>query len=442
MSIKGQTTLLAERVEIGERSESGQNDSQIAQALQRPLATVRKWRRRYQRLGRAGLSSSTGRPKTGALGQFPSQVVQAIDGMRQSHPGWGPITIRIEIQKDPRFLGKAIPSRARIAAYLKEKGRVRSYERHQKLPEPKPQKVERAHQEWELDVQGKIRVLGLGGVSIINAQDLFSHLDVGSLACLHTTHANTQDHQLILRLAFLAYGLPERVSLDHDSVFFDNQTHSPFPTVLHLWMIALGIEVVFIHRPPPAEHARIERAHQTVTQQAVAGQTFESLAELQAMLTDRIAFLNRDYPCRSLQGQAPLAAHPEAQHSLRPYRPEWEKEMLDMPRVYAYLAQGRWFRKTSSIATFSLGSQRYYASSKFTHQTLEITLDPQTCELICMPEKGSEPFRLPALGLTKEVLMGELGPLLRFPSYQLALPLSRQAWRDMQMCHQLPGTTL
>ena len=56
MSIKGQTTTLAERVEIAEHWETGQTDLQIAILLERPIATIRKWRRRYQHQGRGGLS--------------------------------------------------------------------------------------------------------------------------------------------------------------------------------------------------------------------------------------------------------------------------------------------------------------------------------------------------------------------------------------------------
>ena len=47
MSIKGQLTSLAERVEIGERWQAGQSDPHIAQVMQRPLATIRRWRLRY-----------------------------------------------------------------------------------------------------------------------------------------------------------------------------------------------------------------------------------------------------------------------------------------------------------------------------------------------------------------------------------------------------------
>jgi hypothetical protein len=442
MSHKGRPTNLTERIEIGERWQAGQTDRQIAQAMQRPLATIRKWRRRFQQHGRSGLSSSMGRPATGALGQFPAAVSQAVAKLRADHPGWGPLTLLTELQKDKRFAGHRLPSRSRLAAYLKQKDRVRKYERHQSLPEPPPQRVERPHQEWEVDAQGKLVVSGLGGVSIINLLDVFSRVKIDSLPCLRTTHANTQDYQLVLRRAFVHYGLPEQISLDHDSVFYDNQSASPFPTLLHLWLIGLGIEVRFIHLPPPREHARIERHHQIVTQQAVVGQTFAQVAQLQSLLTGRLHFLNADYPSRSLGGQPPFRAFPQARQPRRPYRLEWEAELLDLQRIHTYLGQGRWFRQTSSVGMFSLGAQRYNARKPYAHQTLEITFDPQTAELVCLPEKASPPFRLVARGLTKEALLGELDPLTTLPAYQLALPFSRQAWREILLCQDLTDTTL
>ncbi|MCI0423371.1 MAG: hypothetical protein L0312_29830 [Acidobacteria bacterium] len=442
MSIKGQVTSYAERVEIGERWQAGQSDGEMALALQRPLATIRKWRRRYQWEGRDGLSSPMGRPVKGALGQFPSEMADEVLQLRQAHPGWGPLTLLAELKKDARFAGLRLPSRARLAAYLKQKEKVKKYERHQELPEAQRHPMERPHQEWEVDAQGKIAIAGLGGVSIINILDVFSHVKIESLPCLRTTHAKTQDYQLVLRRAFVCYGLPEQISLDHDSVFYDNQTASPFPTGLHLWLLALGIGVRFIHKTPPREHARIERHHQTITQQAVMGQTFASPADLQKALTGRILFLNTDYPSRSLRGQAPFLACPQAKQTPRPYRLEWEREGLDMRRVYNYLAQGRWFRLTSSVGTFSLGAQRYNAGTKRARQTLDITFDPQTCELVCLPEKELQPVRLAAQGLSKETLMGELDPLTTIPAYQLALPWSRQAWRESVLCLDLADTTL
>ena len=72
----------------------------------------------------------------------------------------------------------------------------------------------------------------------------------------------------MLRRAFLTTGLPRRITFDHGTVFYDNTSPSPFPTRLHLWLLALGIDVCFTRKRCPTDHAKIERTHQTMTLQA------------------------------------------------------------------------------------------------------------------------------------------------------------------------------
>jgi hypothetical protein len=173
------------------------------------------------------------------------------------------------------------------------------------------------------------------------------------------------------------------------------------------------------------------------------GQTFTELSALQSELSYRLDFLNHTYPSRATRGQPPLTAFPQAQQSPRLYRLEWEAEMLDLHRVYTYLAQGRWFRRTTVVGEFSLGAQRYNAGTRYAKQTLQITFDPKTIEFICMPEMDLEAFRCPTRGLSKEMLMGELHPLLHFPqSYQPVLPFSLHDWREWILGRLLTDTTL
>jgi transposase len=441
MSIKGQNTDLAERIEIGNRWQSGQSDAQIAQELRRPISTIRKWRRRYQQQGQAGLVSPMGRPKGGPLSGFEGDVVAAIARMRQSHPGWGAVTIRIELEKDGQWQGKKLPSRSRIAAYIKAEGLARAYQPHQDLPEVKWRTLTHPHQEWEMDAQGAIAVPGLGKVAVLNVVDVFSHANVASLACLHKTHANTQDNQLVLRLAFSEFGLPEQISLDHDSVYYDNRCASPFPSQLHLWLLGLGIQVRFIEKPPPEEHAHIERFHQTLTRQALTTEPFRNIADFQKHLDRRRHFINWDYPCRSCHKQPPLLAFPQAQTTSRLYRMEWEAELFDLERIYAYLAQGHWFRSTTTVGTFRLGDLTYCTKKEYYHQNLKISFDPDTHELICLAMQCNQTFRLRVKGLTKEALMGELYWPASLPAYQMALPLSAKAWREMLLCGHPAGDT-
>jgi transposase len=424
MSNKGQTTTLAERVLIAERADAGQSSREIAIALERPLATVRKWRQRYRREGRAGLSSRMGRPATGALATTPAELKEAMLALREKHPGWGAQTLRLEISKEQRFAGLNIPSRSRIAAYLKKQNKVRKYERHQDLPKPPPRPVQRPHQEWEMDAQGVTTVAGLGKVAFINLLDVLSHTSIDSHACLHMPHPQSQEYQRVLRRAFLRYGMPEQISLDHDSAFYENKSVSPFPSVLHLWLIGLGVQVRFIHKRPPLEHSRIERHHQTIAKQSFEGQTFAELASLQRSLQARMLCLNLEYPTRTLDGQAPFQAFPQARHSGRIYAPESEEQLLEMQRIYEYLKQGRWFRQVCAAGTFSLGGYGYNATRRFSGQTLEITFNDTTRQLVCLPEKETATFLLDIQGLTKVVLMGNALALPSYGAYQLALPLA------------------
>jgi len=109
--------------------------------------------------------------------------------------------------------------------------------------------------------------------------------------------------------------------------------------------------------------------------------------------------------------------------------------MLDMQRVYDYLAQGRWFRRASLQGQFSLGSHRYGLGKGLADQQLEITFDPRTRELVCLSEDAGQKVRLPVRGLTKSDLMGELDPLVTLPTFQLALPFSPSAWREMMLAN-------
>ncbi len=424
MSQKGQTTTLEERVTIVERAAAGQSSREISDALERPLATVRKWRQRYQREGRAGLASQMGRPANGALASASAEMRDALLALRETHPGWGPQTLRLEIAKDVRFAGLKLPSRARIAAYLKEQQKVRRYEHHENMPEPHEQAVQRPHQEWEMDAQGVTTVAGLGKVSFINLLDVYSHVSIDSHACPNVSHARSQEYQQVLRRAFTRYGMPEQISLDHDSAFYDNKSASPFPSVIHLWLIGLGVQVRFIHRRPPLEHSRIERHHQTIAGQAFAGQTFADVAALQRSLQARMLFINQEYPTRALNGIAPLQAFPQARHSGRPYSLATEEQILDLQPVYAYLQTGRWFRQVSAVGVFSLGGYRYNATTQFADQSIEVTFNATTRKLTCLPEKGTTAFHFDIQGITKSALIGSALSLPGYVPYQLALPFA------------------
>jgi len=173
-----------------------------------------------------------------------------------------------------------------------------------------------------------------------------------------------------------------------------------------------------------------ERSHQLWAAQCLEGQYYASWDNLYQALRRRCDFLNYDLSCASLNHQPPLVAFPDAIHSGRPYRPEYEAELLDLERIWAFLEQGRWFRKSSKACTFSLGGQVYYIGKPWQHTQLEITFDPADRCLVCHDEAGDFVARPPVKGISIEDLMGDLAAYSNLPMFQLALPFD---WTDFRV---------
>ena len=430
MKRQGQTTPYAVRVKIGELANEGKTDAEIAIELGDNYWTVRKWRRRFQQQGRAGLVSTMGRPVKGALSTFPAAVGAAIRRVREAHPGWGADSILASLIWDEGWTASELPSRSSIAAFLKQVGLTRPYGYNRPLPEPKPQLIARPHQEWELDAMGDQKVKGVGAISLINIIDVLSRLKVESYPCLNQRNPSTPEYYLTLRRAFLKFGLPERITFDHGTVFYDNTNPSPWPTKLHLWLLALGIEVSFTRKRCPTDHAYVERMHQTMDGQALKGQQWSDPETLWKGLDRRREMLNQHLPVRTLDGQAPLLAYPAAIHSHRPYQPSEEKQMLRLDRIHNYLSSGQWFRRTNAGGRFALGGYSYQTCWRWRERTVEISFDAQTAMLICNIEgETDELMKVPVQGLSKAELMGELSVFQRLPDFQLSLPWSSDTWR-------------
>jgi transposase len=427
-------TSLEERIDILESSRAGEEVWRISRRLGWRPSTIRKWRNRGRKLGRAGLVSHMGRPSRGALSSFSPELRDTLLRWRQEHPGWGPKTLRKELEQHPAFAGKELPAPSSIGRFLAEKGLSKRYERHQELPkEVEPEGL--PHEVWEMDAQGYQFIPDVGQVSLINFNDRGSHLRLLSYPCWlgHKQverHAQTSDYQMALRLAFTDWGLPQALQVDHESVFYDNKSKSPFPTQLHLWLIALGVSLHFGRHGRPTDQGMTERSHQLWDKQVVQGAAFTDWQALYDALYQRRDFLNNILPCASLDNRPPLAAYPQARHSGRSYRLEWEAEMLDLKRIDVYLGQGRWFRRVGSNGVISLGGTVYYVGTKWKQQQIEIKFDPDTRQFQCFDAAAQLLKTFPLKGVTVENLMGDVFPLCHFPVFQLALPFS---WEEQKV---------
>lgn len=147
----------------------------------------------------------------------------------------------------------------------------------------------------------------------------------------------------------------------------------PFPSLLTLWLVGLGIRHLSI-RP----HCPTDQAH-TLSDLAMDEESLTDLATLQQSLDRERAAYNRLLPSRAADcnGRPPLEAQPEL---LRPrclYRPEWELALFDLRRVYDHLVTFTFQRKVSRSSQVSLGCQLHYLGRAWAGRTVTVRFDPQ-----------------------------------------------------------------
>lgn len=359
-----------------------------------------------------------GRPRTGALGTFDSVLADKVKELRQDNGGWGALTILVEMDEAPTTPKGSLPSVSSVNRYLRQEGFIKPLEPAGGFPRPPCTQPKAPHELWEMDAQGAIEVAGIGCCAMINIKDSVSRKHCAAFPVPvknRNSQPSTRHYKWTLRLAFTESGLPRSIQVDKDSVFIENASRSPFPSRLHIWLSALGVELSFIDKRPPAKQAIVERSHQTMERQAVWGKAFSCWRGLAQLCDARRQLLNTKMPNRSLGKKAPLQAFPAAAHSSRPYSVGTEPSLLDLRRVHALLGGGQWYRVVSSGRMVSLGAQRYYLHAAKPKSQLQINFCQQSALLVFRDAEGGLVAELPLKGCSIEELVGcstnELAPL-------------------------------
>ena len=370
-----------------------------------------------------------GRPIKGCLSSFSLSIGDKIVSIRKSNPGWGAKSIYVELLEDKYFSNEKLPKPSTIAKFLKEKKLVKEYEKRVPIPGTELHGAKHPHHVWQIDGQGATAVEELGRVNLINTKDVFSKAYCGSFPCLARSHNGSpsgEEYQHALRLAFVEFGLPLKVQTDHAAVFFENKGKSPFPTRFHLWLISLGIELIFSRKFRPTDQGIVERSHQTLEAQVLKGKSFKSMNELQKHCDDRRSKLNKSIASSSTNDLPPLVASPQAIYSTRPYRPEVEKKKIDLDKVYKFLSQGQWYRKVNKNKTVSLGGQWYYLKKAEPKTKVRGCFCYKQKQVVFRNVKEQIVDSLDIKGISLKYLMGESFFKACLDNFQLQIPFDQE----------------
>ncbi len=242
------------------------------------------------------------------------EVEMAVAEMKRKYPAWGVDYLRKQWEK----AGNASLSRTTISRILREAGlntrHLVETEKYQRF------EMKRPGQLWQMDIQGKLFLPGIGWVHGFAILDDFSRFCPVFQYFLDETLSNGI---LTLDLAIAKYGVPEAIYVDNGTQF---KSHGERLNNFELFCAAHDIKVISSTIGRPEGKGKIERFYETEENQFITFVRVKlkedpnySLAQLNR---DLEAFLREDYHARvhSVTKETP-AARFSLGHLRVPYPP-------------------------------------------------------------------------------------------------------------------------
>lgn len=237
-----------QRVEFVIRAQRGQEKLSrlcIEFGISRPTAYV--WLQRYREQGVAGIEERSRRPQHSPR-QTAAPLEQRIAQLRRERPDWGARKLQLLLQKE----GIVLPV-ITVHRVLLRHGLVRPDDRGS----PAWQRFERAapNQLWQMDFKSpKGCQQPVGPLSVIDDHSRFV------VALEKTGSTRTEAVRERLECAFLNYGLPEAMLMDHGTPWWNAQAPSGW-TKLQVWLMKQGIACLFSGIRHPQTQGKVERFH-------------------------------------------------------------------------------------------------------------------------------------------------------------------------------------
>jgi hypothetical protein len=186
------------------------------------------------------------------------------------------------------------------------------------------------------------------------------------------------------------------------------------PTELALWLIGLGVEMIWNPARCPEKNGVVERS-QGVGKNWAEPQRCRSADELQERI-DRMDQVQREqYPRPG--GGSRMQLFPRLSHSGWNYVAASETARWDWPHVAEHLAAYVAVRRVDSAGIVWVYNRQQYVGKRHQGQTVYVSFDPHRCEWIICDAKGTQLRTHPAPELAAENI------------------------RSLQITHRRPGKT-
>jgi transposase InsO family protein len=308
----------------------------------------------YKWLARAGASGDdwaedrSRRPRLSPA-RSPAKLEAAVLQIRDAHPVWGARKIRRCLEDRH----KSVPATSTVHAILA---------RHDRIPAPaQPSQYTRfehpaPNDVWQMDFKGRFPLGDRQMCHPLTMIDDHSRYALCLQACRNEQTETVQQH---VERAFHRYGLPSAFLVDNGVPW--GTCSLVRWTKLRVWLLKLGVDVIYARPYHPQTKGKNERFHRTLKAEVLSMRTFRSSSELQKAFDHWRHIYNNERPHQSLGQNVPASRYRPSPRSLpsKLREPEYE--------------EGTILRRAGSAkASFRFGKSRWHVPDAFRGELLAI----------------------------------------------------------------------
>lgn len=202
-----------------------------------------------------------------------------------------------------------------------------------------------------------------------------------------------------LRDWFTQLGRPQSLRVDNGSPW---GSRGELPTDLALWLIGLGVRMIWNPPCQPQKNGVVERSQGTGKRWSEPFRC-RTACELQRHIDEMDAIHLAEY--QVADGRTRLELFPELAHSGAPYRRETELSLWSWDRVAEFLAPIVTPRKIDSSGNVTIYERSHYVGRAYRGQTVYTAFDPSTCEWIFRDEHDNQLRTKPAAELQPKSIL-------------------------------------
>jgi hypothetical protein len=350
---------------------------------------------RFERRGDDGIAPDYARCGQRQVMHTPAALVEQICQTRSTHPRWGSEMIRLELESH----SDRLPCARTIRRHLSDAGLAPPPPgRPPSAASPRVGRAEQPHQGWQIDAAENLRLKSQQRVCWLRVVDECSGAFLHTLVFPRSRWEQVERHPIQdgLRQVFGRWGLPQRLRVDNG---YPWGSSGDFPPEMALWLIGLGIDMVWIAPACPQQNGVVERAQGT-GQDWFEPQTCANAAELQQRCDDLDRRQRERYPYRGAMSR--WQVYPTLRHSGRPYSRRREPSVWEVSRAWQAVAQQVVQRQVDCNGTVSVYNRNRYVGKPYIGTQVYVSLDPTGPTWVIADAAGNQLRTHPAEELAAE----------------------------------------